>query len=151
MARKWRSASSLPFMGRVARSAGWGSDATPLAQRAPPVCSPTLASTLPMKGREGIRGIVLVLALPVLTGAAAPAPAIVQIGAAYTAKQMCSCLFVVGRPEASCRAEFKPDIDAFAVAIDRAGLPARAQVSATVGPVAGEATFSRGYGCVVAR
>lgn len=100
---------------------------------------------------------VLVLALPALTGAttpappAAPAPAIVLIGAAYIAKQVCSCLFVVGRPEASCRAEFKPDIDTFTVAIDRAGLPARARVNATVGPVNGEATFSRGYGCVVAR
>ena len=105
------------------------------------------------KWRSQALTAVLVLALPVLTGAGAPAPvpAIVQIGAAYIAKQMCSCLFVVGRPEASCRAEFKPDIDTFAVAIDRAGLPARARVNTTVGPVAGEATFSRGYGCVVAR
>ncbi|MGI8839423.1 MAG: hypothetical protein ACR2F8_01340 [Caulobacteraceae bacterium] len=98
----------------------------------------------------------LALAFPLLTGAASapaarPAPAIIQIGAAYIAKQMCSCLFVVGRSEASCRAEFKPDIDPFAVAIDRAGLPARAMVNAAAGPVVGEATFSRGYGCMVAR
>ena len=101
----------------------------------------------------------LVLALPVLTGATtpappaapAPAPAIVRIGAAYIAKQVCSCLFVVGRPEASCRPEFKPDIDTFTVAVDRAGLPAGAWVNTTVGPVVGEATFSRGYGCAVAR
>ena len=100
---------------------------------------------------------VLMLASPWLVGAAPPvatatsAPPIIRIGAAYIAKQVCSCLFVVGRPEGSCRAEFKPDIDTFTVAVDRAGLAARARVNATVGPVIGEATFSRGYGCVVAR
>ncbi len=108
------------------------------------------------KWRSGGVAGVLVLALVALTGAAplpapAPAPPIVRIGAAYIAKQVCSCLFVVGRPEASCRTEFKPDIDTFTVAIDRAGLPARARLNATVGPVVGEANFSRGYGCAVAR
>lgn len=97
--------------------------------------------------------IVLLLAGPALVGAAAPAPAppIVRIGSAYIAKQLCSCLFVIGRAEASCRAEFKPDIDPFTVVIDRAGLPARAKVTAGLGPVLGEATFSRGFGCVVAK
>jgi|GEM_PF-7121818 len=97
--------------------------------------------------------IVLLVAGPALMGAAAPAPPppIVQIGSAYIAKQLCSCLFVAGRGEASCRAEFKPDIDPFTVVIDRAGLPARAKVAASLGPVLGEATFSRGFGCVVAR
>ena len=95
----------------------------------------------------------LLLAGPALIGAAAPAPAppIVRIGAAYIAKQLCSCLFVVGRAEASCRAELKPNIDPFTVVIDRAGLPARAKVNASLGSVLGEATFSRGFGCVVAR
>ena len=92
-----------------------------------------------------------------LTGAAAPAPApappppIVQIGAAYIAKQVCSCLFVVGRSESSCRAEFKPDIDHFTVAMDRAGLPASGKVTASLGPVVGEATYAQRFGCVVAR
>lgn len=93
----------------------------------------------------------LLLAGPGLAGAATPAPPIVQIGSAYIAKQLCSCLFVVGRGEASCRAEFKPDIDPFTVVVDRAALPARARVTASLGPVTGEATFSPGFGCVVAR
>ncbi|MDQ2860000.1 MAG: hypothetical protein M3T55_04580 [Pseudomonadota bacterium] len=95
----------------------------------------------------------LLLAGPMLVGAAAPAPPppIVVIGAAYIAKQVCSCLFVVGRSEASCRAEFKPDIDPFTVAIDRAGLPASGKVTASLGPVVGEATYASRFGCVVAR
>ncbi len=116
------------------------------------------------KWRSGGAAGVLLLAFLAGAGAAplpapapapgpapAPEPPIVRIGAAYIAKQVCSCLFVVGRSETSCRAEFKPDIDPFTVAIDRAGLPAQARVKATVGPVVGEATFARGYGCVVAR
>ena len=56
-----------------------------------------------------------------------PSPALVQIGSAYVAKQLCSCLFVAGRSEASCRPEFKPQIDAAKVVVDRcpAGAGAR--------------------------
>ncbi|MEO8926368.1 MAG: hypothetical protein ABI306_04315 [Caulobacteraceae bacterium] len=99
----------------------------------------------------------LALAFPALGGAAAPAPPprppppIVQIGSAYIAKQVCSCLFVVGRSEASCRAEFKPDIDPFTVVIDRSALPAAGKVTASLGPVVGEAAYDRRFGCVVAR
>ncbi|MGI9169344.1 MAG: hypothetical protein ACR2FH_04105 [Caulobacteraceae bacterium] len=105
------------------------------------------------KWRAGGLGGVLALAFPALAGAAAPVspPPIVQIGAAYIAKQLCSCLFVVGRPEASCRAEFKPDIEPFTVTVDRAGLPAGAKVNTALGPVIGEADYSSRFGCVVAR
>lgn len=82
----------------------------------------------------------------------APAPpAIVQIGSAYFAKQMCSCLFVAARSEASCRAEFKPRMDVFTVTMDRAGLPDRAGVTASLGPVTGVARFDRRYGCVLVK
>jgi len=82
---------------------------------------------------------------------AAPSAAVVKIGAAYVAKQLCSCLFLTGRSETSCRAEFKPQIDQGHVAIDRRGLPARARVGVTLGPVVAEATYSRRYGCVLVR
>ncbi len=81
---------------------------------------------------------------------AAPPP-IVQIGSAYFAKQLCSCLFVVGRSEASCRAEFKPRIDIFKIAIDRSGLRRAARVTASLGPVSALATYDARYGCVIAR
>jgi hypothetical protein len=82
---------------------------------------------------------------------APPSPAVVKIGAAYVAKQFCSCLFLTGRSETSCRAEFKPQIDAAKVDIDRRGLPAQAKVGVALGPILAEATYSRKYGCVLVK
>jgi hypothetical protein len=100
--------------------------------------------------------VAFFLASPGLSGAApapapAPAPAIVRIGAAYIAKQLCSCLFVVQRAEASCRAEFRPEITAFTVAVERAGAPDGGKVTASLGPTVSEATYSPPYGCVIAK
>lgn len=80
-----------------------------------------------------------------------PSPAVVKIGAAYVAKQFCSCLFLTGRSETSCRAEFKPQIDAARVSVDRHALPQRAKVSVTLGPFLAEAAYSRRYGCVLVK
>ena len=74
-----------------------------------------------------------------------------RIGAAYVAKQYCSCLFVTGRSETSCRAEFKPDIDKFSVSVDRAGLPASAKVTTRLLMFTGEARYADGFGCTVSR
>jgi hypothetical protein len=82
---------------------------------------------------------------------APPSPAVVKIGAAYVAKQFCSCLFLTGRSETSCRAEFKPQIDAAKVDIDRHSLPARAKVGVTLGPILAEAAYSHRYGCVLVK
>lgn len=82
---------------------------------------------------------------------APPSPAVVRIGAAYVAKQFCSCLFLTGRSETSCRAEFKPQIDAAKVEIDRHGLPERGKVGVSLGPIVAEATYSRRYGCVLTK
>jgi hypothetical protein len=75
----------------------------------------------------------------------------VRIGAAYVAKQFCSCLFLTGRSETSCRAEFKPQIDTAKVEIDRHALPERGKVGVSLGPVVAEAAYSRRYGCVLAK
>ncbi len=73
------------------------------------------------------------------------------IGATYLAKQMCSCVFVTGRTEGSCRAEFKPDIDRFSVKVDRTGAPTQGRVTASLAMFAGAATYEDGYGCTVAK
>lgn len=80
-----------------------------------------------------------------------PSPAVIRIGAAYVAKQYCSCLFVAARSETSCRAEFKPQIDMAQVAVDRAGMPERAKVAVTMPGVIAEASYSRRYGCVLVK
>jgi hypothetical protein len=78
-----------------------------------------------------------------------PSPALIQIGSAYVAKQYCSCLFVAGRSEGSCRAEFKPQIDLAKVAVDNSGLPDRAKVSVTMPGAVAVAGYSRRFGCVL--
>ena len=79
-------------------------------------------------------------------------PPIIQIGSAYVAKQMCSCLFVARRTEASCRPEFKDQgISAFTVVADRSRLPENASVTASLGKLVAEARYSRRYGCSITK
>lgn len=112
--------------------------------------------------KPALRGPALLAWLAVLAPVAALAapqdaltptapPPIVQIGSAYFAKQLCSCLFVAARSEASCRAEFKARIDIFKIAIDRVGLPRSASVTASLGPVTALASFDPRYGCVLVK
>ncbi len=107
-------------------------------------------------GRKSIRWATAIAALalaPALGGAAAPPPPpeVIKIGAAYIAEQFCSCLFVAQRSEASCQAEFKPEIDNFTVVAERAGLPARARVTARLSAIVAEAAYSRRYGCMISK
>lgn len=74
-----------------------------------------------------------------------------RIGATYIAKQYCSCVFVAGRSEGSCRADFEPNIDRFKVTVDRSGLPASASVSTRLLMFSGAATYTQGFGCMVAK
>ena len=104
--------------------------------------------------RSGFAALIVAAPSSLLAAeqALSPSPSpIIQIGSAYFAKQLCSCLFVVGRDELSCRAEFKPQIDAFRITIDRSRLPKTATVTASLGPVTAMATFNPRYGCVLTR
>ena len=99
-----------------------------------------------------VAGLIL---LVILIGAGAwgyrqVAP-VAQIGGSYIAKQYCSCVFVAGRSEGSCHAEFEPDISKFSVKADRSGLPAHAKVTARLALFSGEATYTNGYGCTVSK
>jgi hypothetical protein len=74
-----------------------------------------------------------------------------QIGASYIAKQMCSCLFVAGRSEASCHAEFEPDIERFQVTVHRGKRPGHDSVRTRMVIFSGAAKYNEGYGCTVAK
>jgi hypothetical protein len=81
-----------------------------------------------------------------------PSPAVIRIGAAYLAKQLCSCVLVAHRSEASCRPEFKAQqIGLARLAIDRDGLPERATVRVSLLTTTAEAAYSRPYGCVLVK
>ena len=74
-----------------------------------------------------------------------------QIGATYIAEQMCSCLFVANRSEASCRAEFEPDIDRFKVSIRRGAHSGHGSVRTRLVIFSGAARYNEGYGCTVTK
>ena len=73
-----------------------------------------------------------------------------QIGASYIAEQMCSCVFVAGRTDASCHAEFEPDIERFKVTV-RHGKPGHGSVKTSMVVFSGAARYTSGYGCAVAK
>jgi hypothetical protein len=68
-------------------------------------------------------------------------------GTTYLAKQFCSCLFVAGRSEASCRDDFQPDISSFTVSIDRA----RSRVGAGLALFSSTSRYRPGLGCSIER
>jgi hypothetical protein len=104
---------------------------------------------LPASGRR--IAVVAVAALTLLILAwtqLAPWP---RTGATYVAKQLCSCLFLTGRSEASCRTDFGAYVSRYTVRIDRHDLPRTAKVTASLALFRGEAVYEDGYGCRIAR
>ena len=73
-----------------------------------------------------------------------------QVGSVYLAEQMCACVFVAGRGEPSCRAEFEPDISKFHVKVSRRDAD-HGEVQTRLLVFRGAARFERGYGCTIAR
>ncbi len=74
-----------------------------------------------------------------------------RTGATYVAKQMCSCLFLTGRSEASCRTDFGGYVNLYTLRVDRTGLPKTANVTTALALFKGEAVYEDGYGCRIAR
>jgi hypothetical protein len=100
------------------------------------------------------RWIAAILGVVVMVGAAWGYLAVKpygELGTTYIAKQLCSCVFVTGRTEASCRAEFKPDIDKMSAVIDRSGGPSRGKVSVRLAVFSGEAEYDEGFGCKITK
>ena len=94
-----------------------------------------------------IGGVVVVLLVAGAIAAYLLARPYAQIGGTYIAKQLCSCVFVTGRTDASCRAEFEPDIDKFQVKISRRRHTVRTRLLI----FSSAASYTEGYGCTVAK
>jgi len=100
-----------------------------------------------------VRWIIVGLLVLIVAGAAIAYVMVrpyAQIGASYIAKQMCSCVFVAGRSEASCHAEFEPDIDKFSVQV-RHSKPGHGSVRTRMLVFSSAARYAGGYGCTVAK
>lgn len=69
-----------------------------------------------------------------------------DVGAAAIAKVACSCVFIDGRPLASCRADDPPGFERVEVQLDEAGKTATGVV---FGLIKRRATYQDGYGCVL--
>jgi len=74
-----------------------------------------------------------------------------RTGATYIAKQMCSCIFLTGRSEQSCRTDFGGYVNLYTLHVDRTGLPKTASVTTSLTLFKGEAVYEDGYGCRIAR
>lgn len=67
-----------------------------------------------------------------------------SIGAAYVAKQTCSCMFVVGRTAQSCSQDYDPEAARLlSVQTDQSSVT----VSALAGLFSARAEFETGFGC----
>jgi hypothetical protein len=91
-------------------------------------------------------GLGLVLLVGLIAGFVALRP-YGQTGTTYLAKQLCSCIYLTGRSDASCQNEFKPDSDKFQVRIDHAAR----SVSARLLVFSNEAVYEDGLGCRITR
>jgi hypothetical protein len=72
-----------------------------------------------------------------------------EIGNRYVAKQICSCVFVAGRSEGSCRKEFEPDITRFDVKISHGPGNTSGEVRTRLALFEGHAVFDPRYGCSI--
>lgn len=101
------------------------------------------------------KGWMVAALLLVLIGAAAGAWAwrrlapYPEVGSVYIAQQVCACVFVAGRPENACRAEFQPDIGRFHVRVSRAGRGGMVQTRLLL--FRGASRYDPGYGCTIVR
>ena len=67
-----------------------------------------------------------------------------KLGSVYVAKQTCSCLFVAGRTEDSCRTDYDPAaVRQLTVEKQEHGV----QVTALGGIISARAEFEQGFGC----
>lgn len=105
---------------------------------------------LPTSGRRIAVAAALIL-FPLLALAWTQLASWPRTGATYVAKQLCSCLFLTGRSETSCRTDFGGYVNRYQVRIDRQGLPRTARVTTRLAVWSGEAVYEDGYGCRIAR
>lgn len=88
--------------------------------------------------------VLLLFTLPVLS--ACDQITGMDIGVHYTAKTLCSCIFVEGRSEDSCYEDMIGDVQSIPVEIDREAKRVRASIA---GVLVGDASYREGRGCLL--
>lgn len=68
------------------------------------------------------------------------------VGVNYTAKMLCSCVFVQGRGVEACYADMLSNVESIPVQIDREALTVRTSI---FGVLTGEASYEEGKGCLL--
>lgn len=105
-----------------------------------------------MSGKRILAAFGVIAVLGAATGVTAAYRSVApygQIGNRYLAKQLCSCVFVAGRTEGSCRKEFEPDIRPFEVSVTHGPGDTSGEVRTRLALFQGRATFDPRYGCVI--
>lgn len=97
------------------------------------------------KRRSWVIGVLMLgIGVAVVVWGGRDAYSTARLGAAYVAKQTCSCIFVAGRPQQSCSSDY----DAQAARL-LSVQPAQTSVtvSAFAGLLSARAEFEEGFGC----
>ena len=107
-----------------------------------------------MSGKRILAAAVIVASLGAATGALAAWRSFgpyAHVGVVYLAEHYCACRFVAERGEASCRAEFQPDIASFKVEtrLGEGGGPKA--IVTHLGWLSGRAVYEPAYGCRITR
>jgi hypothetical protein len=72
-------------------------------------------------------------------------PELARVGVGYAAQQTCACLFISGRPAASCRAELDP----MAQRLVKVQIGAGEVSAGSMGLAHARARYTRGLGCTL--
>jgi hypothetical protein len=104
-----------------------------------------MEDTLAARRRWWLRALSILLALGLVGGGVLALPAL-GVAASYSAKMVCSCVFVAGRAAEACHARDLPDLGWIDVSVDTALREVR---TSALGLRSARARHVDGFGCTL--